>query len=333
MEPRIKERFNDHILQQAAQRYDIQPGHIRLLDGFESFMYEFDRPDGEYVLRIGHSLRRSENLIQSEVDWLNHLAAGGASVARAIRSTNGALVEQIDDDQGEKFLVTAFVRAKGMPPRGPNWNAALFTRYGQALGRMHALSQKYTPGSPACVRPQWDDEGMLDVERFLPATDERILAHYHELMAHLACLPRRPQEYGLIHQDAHGGNFFVDEQGTLTFFDFDDCAYSWYINDIAVVLFYAVMYPKDAGDIRNFIVPFLKGYWRENRFEPWWLGEIPAFLKLREIDMYAMIHRSFDLEALDDPWVARFMAGRKERLETGQPYHDFDFTRLADELE
>jgi len=27
------------------------------------------------------------------------------------------------------------------------------------------------------------------------------------------------------------------------------------------------------------------------------------------------------------------MAGRKERLETGQPYHDFDFTRQADELE
>ena len=32
---------------------------IRLLDGFESFMYEFERGEGEYILRIGHSLRRS----------------------------------------------------------------------------------------------------------------------------------------------------------------------------------------------------------------------------------------------------------------------------------
>ena len=59
MDPKIASRFNDNILHTAMRRYDIAPDQIKLLDGFESFIYEFNRPDGDYILRIGHSLRRT----------------------------------------------------------------------------------------------------------------------------------------------------------------------------------------------------------------------------------------------------------------------------------
>jgi Ser/Thr protein kinase RdoA (MazF antagonist) len=93
VETRIKERYSDAILEGAVRRFGIAPDRIRLLDGFESFMYEFERDGGDYILRIGHSLRRNENLIQGEVDWINYLAAGGASVAGAVLSEQGNLVE------------------------------------------------------------------------------------------------------------------------------------------------------------------------------------------------------------------------------------------------
>ena len=73
MEKRIKERFNDRILHQALQAYSIADDQIQLLDGFESFIYEFNRNSESFILRIGHSLRRSENLIRGEVDWINYL--------------------------------------------------------------------------------------------------------------------------------------------------------------------------------------------------------------------------------------------------------------------
>lgn len=329
MERRIKERYSDNILQEATRRFGIADGQIRLLDGFESFMYEFEKNESSYILRIGHSLRRNVALIQAEVDWINYLAAGGATVARAVLSERGNLVEGVDDGQGEQFLATAFIKASGGPPAQDVWNARLFERYGQLIGRMHALSKSYEPPRPEWRRPHWNDAEMLEVDRLLPPSEWRVLERYHELMERLATLPRDRETYGLIHQDAHGGNFFVDDVGNITLFDFDDCAYSWYANDIAIVLFYAVMYPKSADDIREFMIPFLKGYHTENRLDPAWLQEIPYFLKLREIDMYAVIHRSFDVNNLDDPWVARFMAGRKERLEAGTPYHDYDFTELA----
>jgi len=56
---------------------------------------------------------------------------------------------------------------------------------------------------------------------------------------------------------------------------------------------------------------------------------VPWFLKLREIDLYAVIHRSFDVDHLTDSWVSRFMEGRRDRIEQGVPYVEYDFPRLA----
>ncbi len=333
MEKRIRERFNDAILQEAMRRYGIEREQIHLLDGFESFMYEFERGAGSYILRLGHSFRRTVPLIQGEVDWLNYLARGGASVARAILSERGNLVELIDDGRGENFLATAFVKAKGKAPSQATMTPTVFETYGQLIGMMHALTKEYEPPDPAWRRLAWDDPEMLEVERHLPASEAVARERFRELMKHLNALPKDKETYGLIHQDAHGGNFFLDEAGQITLFDFDDCAYSWFMNDIAIVLFYAVMgEPDERTCTRAFMRHFLRGYARENQLAPFGLKEIPYFLKLREIDLYAAIHRSFDVNNLDDPWAERFMRGRKERIENEVPYVDFDFELLAQYL-
>ena len=73
---------------------------------------------------------------------------------------------------------------------------------------------------------------------------------------------------------------------------------------------------------------FLKGYLKENDLNPNWLKEIPHFLKLREIDLYAVIHRSFDVDNIENAWVAGFMQGRKERIHNDVPFIDYDFAKL-----
>lgn len=333
MEPRIKERFNNQILTEAIRRYGITEGQIHLLDGFESFMYEFDRDGQPGILRIGHSLRRTPALIQAEVDWINYLAEGGAGVARALFSARGNLVEAVDDGQGEQFLVTAFAKAPGQHSRQSEWTPAFFETYGQLIGRMHALSKAYTPPHPDCVRYHWDDEANMSVAQFLPAEDGRIAAYFDALLAHLRALPVNPEGYGMIHQDAHGGNFFVDEAGCITLFDFDDCCYGHYIYDLAMVVFYAIANRPDLpAAMREFLPPFLRGYRRENRLDPIWFKEIPYFLKLREIDLYAVIHRSWGPGPYEDAWTRGYMVGRKARLDAGLPFVDFDFKSMGEEI-
>jgi Ser/Thr protein kinase RdoA (MazF antagonist) len=334
MEANIRALYNENILEEACRRYGIAPDQLRQLDGFESFVIEFWRAGGDFILRIGHSQRRSEALIQGEVDWINYLAAHGASVSRAILSQTGKLVEKIDDGQGGHFLATAFVKAPGASAWEQNiWGDDLFLRYGKLIGRLHALSRDYIVSNPAWQRPAWDDPLMLDVEAWLPASQTIVLDRFHRLMDTLHMLPKDRGSYGLIHQDAHGGNFFVDDQGTITLFDFDDCVHSWYANDIAIVLFYAVTNVDNPDAFgQRFLEHFLRGYQRENQLDPQWLATIPYFLKLREIDLYAVIHRSFDVHNLRDPWVAGFMKDRGTRIEQNVPCVNIDFDRLLLEL-
>ncbi|MGE5138662.1 MAG: phosphotransferase enzyme family protein, partial [Rudaea sp.] len=248
-----------------------------------------------------------------------------------IHSTSGNLVELLPDGRGEYFLAVAFVRAPGRSPGKGDWNESRYETWGATLGRMHALSKDYAPPDPTWQRPEWDAPIMLETERFLPPSESITVERFRELMKHLRSLPRDRDSYGLIHQDAHGGNLFVDETGRITFFDFDDCCYSWFVNDIAIVLFYALLDPDIVVPApEQFLFPFLRGYARENRLDPAWLVEIPHFCKLREIDLYAVVHRSFDDVAhIDNPWIANYMRGRKQRIERGAPYVEVDWSAFS----
>jgi Ser/Thr protein kinase RdoA (MazF antagonist) len=347
-------RYNDSILQVAMQRYSIASDQIKPLDAFESFIYEFEREGQGYILRIGHSFRKSADLIRGEVDWINTLVRGGVSVAQAIPSTNGQLVEVIDDGQGGQFLVTAFVKAQGQKPWEAGWTPARYENYGRLLGSMHALAVGYEPAQQAWRRPEWDDASMKFIELYLPESEVIAYQKYQSLLRHIQALPKDSSSYGLIHQDAHQNNFFMDAGGTFTLFDFDDCAYSWFINDIAIVLFYISMdaeelgFPSAAAFTHEFLSHFLHGYRQAYRLDPAWLKEIPTFLKLRELELYAVVHRDFDIQHTEHwslesfqrirdfdvnnsghIWIANFMRNRKTNIEQDLPFIDFDFASLT----
>jgi Ser/Thr protein kinase RdoA (MazF antagonist) len=329
MELEIRSRYHEGILRDAMRRYRIAPDQIDLLDGFESYVYLFERDGREYVLRIGHSRRRTPALIQGEVEWLNHLADGGASVARAVHSEAGRLVEAIDDGRGGQFLTTAFVRAQGRPVWEVGWTPALHEAYGRLLGRIHALSKTYTPSDPAIRRHDWNHPQNLDVLQWLPASEPVLIEKFEQVTAYLQALPSDERSFGLIHQDPHSANFFVTDQGQITLFDFDDCVYSWYVYDLAMVVFYMVATePDPVGLMEAFWPRFWTGYQAENRLDPSWLAEIPWFLKLREIDTYAMCLRSYGGEQeVDNPWLAKYLDGRKARIVGDVPLVRFNFTR------
>jgi Ser/Thr protein kinase RdoA (MazF antagonist) len=205
-----------------------------------------------------------------------------------------------------------------------------YRRYGRLIGRIHALTRDYKPANPAWKRPEWDDPEMLDILGWLPESESMVLDKYLNLKAHLDSLPKSKESYGLIHQDAHAGNFFLDDLGRITLFDFDDCTYSWFINDIAIVLFYIVIGSEDqAAFTKEFMTHFMFGYREESQLDAEWLIEIPSFLKLREIDLYAVIHRSFDVNNINHPWVAMFMKDRKQSIENEVPFIEFDFSSLV----
>jgi Ser/Thr protein kinase RdoA (MazF antagonist) len=322
----IRDRFTPAILAVAQERYAIAEGAIRLLDGFESHILEFERGGESLILRLSHSSRRTPELIHGEIDWINYLAAGGAGVARALPSPRGELVEPIDDGAGGHFLATAFIKARGKMPWDAGWTPALYQAYGRLIGRTHALTKDYAPARPEWRRPEWDAPVFDYVTQYLPARESVALERYREALGQVKRLPRSRDNYGLTHQDAHGANMHVDEAGRITLFDFDDCGYHYFANDIAMCLFYMTVGKWNSPErAREFLTHFMRGYREENTPADWWLDALPAFLKLREIELYAQLHREFDIEngglaAIDDDWCAMYMEGRKERIEAGTPW-------------
>lgn len=333
MEQRIKDLFNEDLLKETMHRFGIEKNDIRILDSFESYIYEFKKATEAFILRISHSIRRSEALIQGEVDWINYLADNGISVARSILSKDGNLVEKIPDRHGGEFLATAFMKAEGGSPWG-RWTPQLYSSYGELIGKIHYHTKHFQPSSVDRKRPEWDDPIFDYVEQFLPEEEFLILDKYKTACNHVNNIPKNQETYGLIHQDAHGGNLFLDDKGKITLFDFDDCGYNWFISDIAIVLFYMATTTDDKIELtKEFMPPFLKGYLRYCPLNLDLLQEIPNFLKIREIELYSVIHRDFDLDAIQDNWTKRFMNNRKHDIENEVPFIDFKFDSLRTCLE
>lgn len=333
MDKQLQDKFNDAILQEAMRRYHIAADQIRPLHGFENFLFEFPGGENGYVLRLSHTMRRTIPSICGEVDWINYLADGGASVARAVLSPAGNLIEQIDDGEGGFFLATAFVKAQGGPPWEMGWTPERYENYGRLIGRIHTLTKDYQPADPSWKRGDSEEEIAREVESLMPPSETVALEKYRALVERVQKLPKGRDSFGLIHYDAHENNIFMDDDGTITLFDFEDMGYNWFIGDIAMVLFYKVSDVEEPiAHTREFIPHFLRGYSQENRLDPAWLKEMPTFLKLREILLYAVFHHSFDPHEEDNPWVAGFMNGRKARIEQDIPYLDFDFTTFAEYL-
>jgi Ser/Thr protein kinase RdoA (MazF antagonist) len=192
-------------------------------------------------------------------------------VARALPSNNNQWVVEIADGAGGYFLATVFEKARGETHEGPDWSDALLWEYGNQVGRMHQLATTYQLGDPAWKRPDWDDPIHLEVDQFIPLEDHKIKDIYRNLITRIKTLPVEMNAYGLIHQDAHRGNFFVDEKGKITFFDFDDSSFSWFVEDIALVLFYAVMGQENPAKFtEKFLNGFMPGYFSAYSLDQKW---------------------------------------------------------------
>lgn len=339
MDKRTRVLYNDAIFQEALKRFEIAPASVRTLGGFESFIYEYERDGKPYILRVSHSLHHPPERTWGEMDFLHYLSQYNMPVPHPVPSGSGNLVEVIevparpdlDLPEATFFTVSSFDKAPGKPPKKEDWTPALFTNMGRLMGRLHALTKSYTPSRPEYRRHEWYEDEEDYAERFLPPSETIIREKFAKLIAYLKALPRDPNSFGLVHVDFHGGNFFIHpgaDGPQITLFDFDDCTYAHFAYDIAMAIFYAVPHHCDsAADLefaRTFYRSFMDGYRRENALDPTWLKEIPHFLKLREMDLYIIIHRSFDINNLG-PWEASFMQDRKRRLENEVPYVDIDF--------
>jgi amicoumacin kinase len=305
---------------------------LKLSGGFQNDVFEFHDGQVTQILRVTLSTNRSKEMIQSELDFIEILSSNGIGVSTPIKSIQGNYIEEISI-QGVTFYLTSFSKAVGHFVNVSNpreWNREIFQYWGKTIGKMHFLTKKGNERFQTYNRPSWSGQDN-ETSLFLPTISEQASRAYEKILKSIDALPRSQHSYGLIHNDFHQGNFFVHE-GDMTIFDFDDCSFSWFAQDIAASFYHAVWQNSSFNpDIKNFpmefIQCFLKGYSQENELKKETLEQIPLFLKLREFFLLNLFYKKWDTQNLLE-WQSYTLKDLQFRIENEIPYTDVPFKSL-----
>jgi len=323
--------IDNAVIMEACARFEAEPASVHPLAGGTSTAVFGCRAAGrDCVLRIlpGEQVE----LLSATLSWLDFLSQREAPVARPLRSLSSKLVEPLEAGEGG-FVAHLLEKAPGVLAENlpaETWNEGLFEAIGRATGRFHALSEQYRPSAGDPRRPTWQGENEAfhsgDYHRALPAA---LQALNLRLSAEMLALPCGSEDFGLVHGDLHFANFFVDHE-RITIFDFDDSCYGWYALDAAMILFdVLVLYPGEDKEAfaQRFLRAFLRGYRSQRPFSTFWLQQMPLLLKIQELWIFALLlPEEQDWEP--GSWPAKFMPGRRARLEAGQPYVNVDFNQM-----
>ena len=338
-------RMDPVLLEQICHLYQTSPDLlIPLSGGHSNAVYRFPlpasrqvSPEGEHtnfgVLRVGvEDCPPAQTL--GMLEWVHFISENGAPVASPIASSRGQFLERLDY-AGKTYTITALTEAEGtlaerIPPT--EWTDELFSAIGRAAGKLHAISKRYHPSQSALTRLQWFESYEIhDATVRLAATHDPAGEKLATLIQQLKLLPTESADFGLIHDDLHFANFLIHADGKVTIIDFDDCVYGWFSMDVSMALFDVLVLYNAPSVVHNqefarrFMHHYLAGYRQENDLAPFWQEQIPHFLKLKEICVYAPLVGHPDIQ-LPDSWVGRFMRQRVERIAGAVPYVDIDFS-------
>ena len=318
MSPEVHKLFSREVRDQCFSRFEVAAA--RLISDWHAFTFDAETSTGPCILKITHSSHRTYDQLEAEAEWLVYLVSEDVRAPRIHRSIKSLCVERVPAADGY-FCVVGYEKLAGEPISDTLWNEALFSRWGNLIGRLHRLSKEYAPKTR---RYPWHESDFLNLEAYIPITDREIRAGAERVIQSVKDLPASDFQYGLIHADVYQDNFFWSK-GDLVLFDFDNCEYGHYISDIAIALYAALWRHLDQAESAQFSETFLRalllGYREQHDLPRTEIEALPLFLQLREVLIYTVAKKMLDLNNLT-PIQARLLAERGNRISKNQPIVD-----------
>jgi Ser/Thr protein kinase RdoA (MazF antagonist) len=326
MEKHIRESINDEIVRKAGMLYDVSFEDIKYHGGFENFIYVFEKDKVEYILRLVHSDHKIYDYVLAEIEFIDYLAHNGACVSTVVHSKNNEIIEKIMINEADYFSVCVFVRGLGDRIGKNVLNPEFWQNLGLQIGLLHKLTKDFNPKHK---RPIWYDDTLYQIADKALADEPLILQRLKERIDLIKTLPSNKDNYGLIHTDLHVGNMVIDEDGNLTFFDFDDSAYKHFISDIAIVIFYTMAYQNPPMEVKNdravFILKnFFEGYNKNNSLAKEELERLQDFLKLRELTLYTAIKAGGE-EVINSDFGKVYLSIYKDKIINNEDFIDLEY--------
>ena len=195
----------------------------------------------------------------------------------------------------------------------PNQAIRTGTSFGELTQGLGAAATSRASFIPPIGRPVWDCDTTLGPHAlwgdwrffvgFTPQEKELLERAERRIRAAMAAYGKPRGRFGLIHADMRLANLLV-EGDILKLLDFDDCAYSWHLFDLAASLSFIEARP----DLSVLVVAWIEGYRAASTAHPLEEADvavIPSLIMMRRLQLTAWLatrHDSDPVPALLSTW-------------------------------
>ncbi|MCM3733396.1 phosphotransferase [Fictibacillus nanhaiensis] len=292
------------LAEKILERWGYDEGSVFAFRYSANFIFIFKRNEQTHFLRFNEVSEKDLASLEEEMNLLNKLAEIPLRVSKPVVSLNGKKVERIETELGE-YYASVFEALSGKQYEMEELESHQFFTWGSTLGKLHEKLKK--TGVTSCVdRMTWRDH-LNEVECMLSSQDSAAKKELAALIKWAESLPVTKDNFGLIHYDFELDNLRWDGN-RLGMLDFDDCAYYWYVADIA----YALRDLEGKKMSNPLFAEFIKGYVSETSLDYQLLEQLPMFQRLHDLRMFARLLRSVDI--LESPEHPEWMENLRKKL-------------------
>ncbi len=291
---------NEALAQLLIESWEVAKGEApKFFRSSANAVYILTVNNAVYFLRITPLEENAPCNIAAELDYLDYLRKQGYPAVHSVPAKNGAPFITADTPFGTYSMVV-FEKAAGKPMEQIPYEASVYNGYGQALGHLHRLSQRYEPQDP--IRPNW--QARLDFCGDVAnrcGGDTLMLQEIQLLQDAFSTLPKTKENYGLVHYDFELDNVFYDEV-TQVFMpiDFDDSMYHWYGLDVVQVID-CLRAELPQAEREAAVKSFLEGYETQMPFDS---DNLALFRRFVGLYGYARcLHAIFDTVPNEPKWM------------------------------
>jgi Ser/Thr protein kinase RdoA (MazF antagonist) len=217
----------------------------------ENSVFKVETTHGPAALRVHRHGYHSKAAIQSEMQWMAHLASQGLHVPAPIANTQRQLLSEISFDN-KTYIVDLLTWLDGAQ-LGNSTDPLSYTKeelrqiffnLGKTIARMHDVTDAWKIPE-GFTRHAWDSDGFVSEHAFwgnfweardISDSDRQLLLQARDKAgAELDTLSKEGADYGLIHADFVRQNILV--VGTdVRVIDFDDSGFGFRMYDFATAL-------------------------------------------------------------------------------------------------
>lgn len=321
----VDHEWRSSLAEKILNQWGYDEGSVYYFRASANFIFVFRKNGKRYFLRFNATSERDLKTIEAEIETLLYLRNQPVHTAQPVKSLNDRYIEIIETDIGT-FYAVVFEGLQGEQHEFGDLKQEQFVTWGGALGRLHHVL-KEMPEEYRQNRSSWNDK-LAFVKETLPNHETAAVTELEQIIQWAEGLSISKETFGLIHYDFELDNLYWnhDEVGIL---DFDDCLICWYVADIAFALRDLF---EDCIDLSHpFFQEFIKGYSRETEIDTTLLQDLPWFMRMHSLVLFATLLRTVDIEESEnDP---EWLIGLRRKLLGYIEKYRASFEKLAKKQE